>query len=437
MRFRSPEDPEIKSTQELIVLQIASDTRETHTRRVLVRLPGSYEDLVTIANQTFDLAVDASGVRFYTQEIAGNKGVNVEITSDAWDAVKTVLTSVIVEPSDTDAREPKRAPRKSVAPPQPDRVITHDVGAAPTKDVIDAARRLSRMSLAPEGNRRRTSRRSFAPLSPPRSTRVSQGSGPRKSSLPPNEEFDEENDEFEEEESVVFRSRSVGRRQVIASEDEEDEEVEDELHDELHEDDGEDDAVEGSFVVDEEDSASPPRQPSPQQQQSPPPSQSPKAPVSKTERRGSEQRNVSQAAAAPSPKIKQERDATGSTAPKSAIKEEPVAKPQASEPPFPHPRVGPDERFVVIIEYDDGTSDDMQTMFKTRGRHTVSKVLTQACRTFDIDDLYDRAQLLMVIDTEEDGEIVEHRYICPKTMTMANVGAEPEARFIVQVDDEV
>lgn len=50
-----------------------------------------------------------------------------------------------------------------------------------------------------------------------------------------------------------------------------------------------------------------------------------------------------------------------------------------------------DDRFVVTIEYDDGVDPEAnQTGFKTRGRHLVSKVLMQACKTFGIDHLYDR-----------------------------------------------
>ncbi|KZT72361.1 hypothetical protein DAEQUDRAFT_723060 [Daedalea quercina L-15889] len=428
MRFRSPEDPDIKTSQELIVLQIANEGRDAPARRVLIPLPNEYQDLVTISGETFGLTFDASNVRFYTQELAGSKGHNVEITKGAWDAIKTVLTSVIVQPHDT-AQPLRKAARKSIAPPQPDRIVTHDVGSAPTKDVIDAARRLSRMSLGPEDKRRRASHRSFVPS--------------RFSSVPPARieedersiDLGDEDERFEgeeEEEEAVLRSRSMSKRQVIASEDEEedeDEEVEDELQDELHdEDEIGGDVGDGPFVVATGSSAQQQQQlsPSPSQRPKSPP---PKTPASKAGRRSSDQR-MHASHTSPTPRLKQERDAASSTAPN--VKKE--GNPAEAKTSKPVPRSQPEDRFVVIIEYDDGSGEETQTKFKTRGRHLVSKVLLQACRTFGIENMYDRSQLVLALDTEEDGEIVEHRYICPADETMANVGAAEESRFIVQVE---
>lgn len=41
-----------------------------------------------------------------------------------------------------------------------------------------------------------------------------------------------------------------------------------------------------------------------------------------------------------------------------------------------------------MIEYND--DPESRSLFKTRGRHMVSKVLMQACRTFGLEDYYSR-----------------------------------------------
>ncbi len=41
-----------------------------------------------------------------------------------------------------------------------------------------------------------------------------------------------------------------------------------------------------------------------------------------------------------------------------------------------------------MIEYSD--DPESRSLFKTRGRHMVSKVLMQACRTFGLEEYYDR-----------------------------------------------
>lgn len=258
------------------------------------------QELVTAVNETFDLSVDASK-RFYTQELAGNKGYNVEITKNVWDGVRSILTSVIVEQKGARNPEARKTPRQSIAPPQPDRVVTHEAGAAPTKEVIDAARRLSRLSLAPRDGGRRASRRSFAP-------RASLALSLRTDSAAPvrdGGDIVKEEDEEDEEEEVVFHSgRGLGKRQVIASEDEledeededmedddedgvnemiDDEVVEDDLRDELEEQENHEDADEDPFLSAQGGHAE--RGTSPAQEQPPP-----KTPASQTARRPSEQR---------------------------------------------------------------------------------------------------------------------------------------------------
>lgn len=47
-----------------------------------------------------------------------------------------------------------------------------------------------------------------------------------------------------------------------------------------------------------------------------------------------------------------------------------------------------DESFLIMIEYSE--DPESRSLFKTRGRHTVSKVLTHACRTFGLEEYYRR-----------------------------------------------
>lgn len=44
-----------------------------------------------------------------------------------------------------------------------------------------------------------------------------------------------------------------------------------------------------------------------------------------------------------------------------------------------------------MIEYND--DPESRSLFKTRGRHMVSKVLMQACRTFGLEDYYSRYRI--------------------------------------------
>lgn len=46
-----------------------------------------------------------------------------------------------------------------------------------------------------------------------------------------------------------------------------------------------------------------------------------------------------------------------------------------------------------MIDFDDEIGEENQTKFKTRGRHTVAKVLMQACRVFGLEDYYDKCVL--------------------------------------------
>ncbi len=97
-----------------------------------------------------------------------------------------------------------------------------------------------------------------------------------------------------------------------------------------------------------------------------------------------------------------------------------------------------DESFLVMIEY--AENPDSRSLFKTRARHTVSKVLMQACRTFELQAYYHSARLVLVAEQvdEETGEVEYRRkHTCGRHETMGEAGAEPDARFLVEiVEDE-
>ena len=51
--------------------------------------------------------------------------------------------------------------------------------------------------------------------------------------------------------------------------------------------------------------------------------------------------------------------------------------------------VNPAETCLITVDYDDG-NEVCSSAFKTKGRHTVHKVLMTVCKTFGIEALYPR-----------------------------------------------
>ena len=90
-----------------------------------------------------------------------------------------------------------------------------------------------------------------------------------------------------------------------------------------------------------------------------------------------------------------------------------------------------------MIEY--AEDPDSRSLFKTRARHTVSKVLMQACRTFELQAYYHSARLVLVVEEEdaETGEVgFRRKHTCGRHETMGEAGAEPDARFLVEIVEE-
>ncbi|KAJ8468788.1 hypothetical protein ONZ51_g9429 [Trametes cubensis] len=123
-----------------------------------------------------------------------------------------------------------------------------------------------------------------------------------------------------------------------------------------------------------------------------------------------------------SPRIKTEK------VPVKAAKQS--SQSQSEEVPSSQPQGRSDESFLIMIEYE--KDPEGRSLFKTRGRHMVSKVLMQACRTFGIEQQYDNARLVLLVEDEDD----VYRSVCNRSDTMAQAGAEPNARFVVEIADQ-
>ncbi|EGO00557.1 hypothetical protein SERLA73DRAFT_71567 [Serpula lacrymans var. lacrymans S7.3] len=86
-----------------------------------------------------------------------------------------------------------------------------------------------------------------------------------------------------------------------------------------------------------------------------------------------------------------------------------------------------DEKLLVSIAH---RPTKQQAIFKTKGQTRVGKVLSGACKSFNLD--YESARLLLIVTMEEDGETLEHFFECDKEETMTRVGAEKASSFIVE-----
>lgn len=91
--------------------------------------------------------------------------------------------------------------------------------------------------------------------------------------------------------------------------------------------------------------------------------------------------------------------------------------------------VNKDETFLITIQHIRGDRTE-DSIFKTRGRHLVGKVLKMACKTFNIGSEIGRARLILI---EEDEEGEEHRFPCENEDSMLNAGAYPDATFIIDI----
>lgn len=89
--------------------------------------------------------------------------------------------------------------------------------------------------------------------------------------------------------------------------------------------------------------------------------------------------------------------------------------------------LNPDAHFVVRIR----APESQEAEFKTRGKHTIKKVLLGACNTFDLD--YERARLILVLSEPEGGHDM---YYCEPEESMASCGIMPDSTLVIHVEPE-
>ncbi|KAI0944008.1 hypothetical protein AcV7_001946 [Taiwanofungus camphoratus] len=448
MLFWSPLDPDRKAKQELIVLRHGDE-------RVLVLLPETYQDALEVSAQEFGLS---GQLRFMTEELPGCDGVKVKIHNSAWKAVSGLLNSVIVELDEKpSAGAGKR--RVSVVPESTSRVVVHEEGAMPSVSYLSSSRtrRMSRLSMVPSSQAAvgHPVVPRAGPLTPASSTSsiknqaVVNEEQARASSTTLDLHEDMEVD-IEDERMPSPKKSQRRRRQVQSDSEEPDLDVEEQRGIEP----GEDEEIDIAEIKEQDCN---PRAatyeqehaPGPSVEQkravNPPPVQSSRVP----EKNGRPGPDTQQKNDQSTTKVKKEHLSAGcapkpESAPETSASQADsksvfvyfiglMVKPVPTEPVL-QPRN--DESFLVTIEYDDGVSEETQSLFKTRGRHQVSKVLMQACRTFGIPELFSRAHLVLIVDVEEDDEIVEHRFLCANNDTMARAGAEPNSKFVIQIDED-
>ncbi|KAI0645052.1 hypothetical protein C8Q79DRAFT_1011162 [Trametes meyenii] len=482
MLFPSNLNPGIKSTQDLIVLRHAEE-------RVLVPLPQTYEDAQSCAKDVFGFVGD---VYFEITDLQGAAGAPVRIHSTAWEGVRPILQAVTVKLEDA----PVALPRGSVPPISAARrlsALSSQQRATPGPSVIrlngapaakPPASAAGRQALSPKkgpaqpaishvndaavaasragstsGTASKTSPQpstSKAVQPEPKSTVIERLATPPRALKQKAKAFEEE----EEEEEIRILSptkKRVNRPRVLSDYgldgSDDDEAAEDHgrsaragtgtVHETEEEEEEYDELEDTEF-------ASTVRSPGVKA-----------APLSvKGGRTGlkpsSSSRNggLVQLDAMPESDMEVHRSKVREPSPpRVKVKVEKVQQPKPEPATVRTPasqsqtaaaletaqgaqsqsqsQERPDGSFIVMIEYNDDA--ESRQLFKTRGRHTVSKVLMQACRTFGIEEFYQSARMVLLVEDEEEGDV--YRSVCNRNDTMAQAGAEPNARFVVEIVD--
>ncbi|EIW54134.1 uncharacterized protein TRAVEDRAFT_74391 [Trametes versicolor FP-101664 SS1] len=462
MLFRSNLHEDIRSSQDLIILCHAQE-------RVLVPLPKTYEDAQQCAKDVFNIAGD---VIFVTKDLPATGSVEtpVRIHSAAWEGISPVLSSIEVFSADVQRQEPvhieasasvrRLSSQKRVAGPSAYSSRTHSVAAnssvverqstAARKTPLAASKSLSDASAsgsvggASKGPKASTSK---GVLSPPGPTVLTRPPLPKVAAPAPIKApspakppayvqnaptWTDEDDEEEELRILSPTKKRVNRPRVLSDygleePEEHSEEETTKLEAPEEEEEEEYDELEDAEYI----SAAPPAAKTPSSSRMPAISAAKSGSGSST--RGGGSRPLVQLDAMPSASRTPER----MPSPKVKV-EKGLAKPalpsQVESAPS-QPQGKSDESFVIMIEYND--DPESRSLFKTRGRHMVSKVLMQACRTFGLEDYYSSARLVLLVEVEGDGdgEPMVYRSVCDRNDTMAQAGAEPDARFVVEIVD--
>ncbi|KAI0351961.1 hypothetical protein OH77DRAFT_827251 [Trametes cingulata] len=471
MLFQSSLNPDIKSTQDLIVLCHEQE-------RVLVPLPKTYEDAQKCARDVFSLAGD---VTFETSSLRGSVDVRVRIHSTAWEGVSPILDTVLVKSQDGPVALPRRSEvlsstsrrlssqKRAVAGPSavPIRLSSvaaprspagvHHTSSAKKAPVVASSSRTdsSTASVGSSSSKKPHASTSKATQKAPQADHAPARSPAKATAPPKTPEESEKDDEDEENIRIVSPTKKrVNRPRILSDYG---------LQPEEHADDGAVDASNSDASVEEEYdeledtefiSAAPPAAKAPSSSSAQTRATSAVKPPS-TVRSANGNGSLVQLDALPEARpVKEERQREASPKVKiekmQAPKSTPTPASQSQGEHLPHcsnahrsdelldtaPSQSQgsgksDESFVIMIEYND--DPESRSLFKTRGRHMVSKVLMQACRTFGLAEYYDSARLVLLVEDEEEGQV--YRSVCNRNDTMAQAGAEPNARFVVEIQE--
>ncbi|KAI0061894.1 hypothetical protein BV25DRAFT_1916552 [Artomyces pyxidatus] len=359
-------------------------------RRVLVGVPKTFQDLITVSRELFALAPEVN-LTFETDDLNICQQVAVEIHPTCWDAISLALCTVNIKT--------ERAIKNTVREPAVERVV----GRAPSVPV-----------MATE-----------IPVNPSSGSSVDDD----MVNIPSDDLYDDELYE-EGDDTEVSPMKGKGRaRQRIESEEEEEEEEEEE------------DIMPGSSTQPTIESAIPAMSSvKTSLVRAAPASAShvltPKdnvrdmfSPNGKTalsydkddwNTMGKNTDNVG----AGSPSL--DRISKSKGTPQKAVKypsldatPAPKFKPQVAHPAD----ALPDGKILITIAH---PSSGQESKFKVKGKHLVGRVLASACAAFKIDATH--AKLL--IQTEDDG--VEMSYECKIDESMAEAGADNGSHFTIQ-----
>ncbi|KAI8971001.1 hypothetical protein BD414DRAFT_228692 [Trametes punicea] len=437
MLFQSHLCPDIKSPQDLIIFAC-----EEH--RVLVPLPQTYEDAQNCVRDLFNVAGEAV---LETADLHGSAGTLIRIHGAAWEGIAPILHTVFVKSQVLGAQPllPTKFPEvvKSPLPRNPTQKkanTSFNVGPSRLASAVAKSPSSASAKNAPaksSGVRavfdpsnasftnvpgKEPARASSLRAAPPEPT---PGASPPPDELePPQASNKEEEEEEEEEEETYIRSptkKRVHRPRILSEhgmDEAQEEDIDRQVHNRSQSDHEESDELEEAELP---DAAPSPRNMLPTTSQALAASKF--KPASPSKSGNGSLVALDAVGCARSPKVKVEKSkALGMSDSSSHLQS------RSQEIPASQSQGHSDESFLIMIEYE---KTDSRFLFKTRGRHMVSKVLMQACRTFDIEKYYDKARLVLLVEDED--EI--HRSACKRTATMAEAGAEPNAKFVVEIDD--
>ncbi|KAI0827765.1 hypothetical protein BC628DRAFT_1317873 [Trametes gibbosa] len=451
MLFRSAVHDDHKSSQDLIVLCHAEE-------RVLIPLPKSYEDAQSRAMDVFQLE---GNIVFETNELPGLAGLPVRIHGTAWEGISPVLSCVTVQVVAAEASvaisaeavgnsthhisTQKRVGGSTTRPIRGPSLASNSNGSEPhyTARNIPPAASSSRVvaptvtppniggSSMSRGKTVQSTPKTSLPLNNLKALSNASGSTkpPAPAKPPPYAQTPEpHSDEEEEEEATRIISptkKRVTRPRILSDQEDEPEDTISARRSDAAEEEEESDELEDAEYI----SAAPPVAKTPSS------SHSIQGPALSTVKLPASSRSGSRPLVQLDPLPSTKRPLDSGSSPKVKL-EKALSKPVTplSQETAPSQSQGKsDESFVIMIEYNE--DPESRSLFKTRGRHMVSKVLMQACRTFGIEDYYDSARLVLLFEIEDGGETVVYRSVCNNDETMAQSGAERDARFVVEIVD--